>query len=150
MTKEDHDKRVTERNFAQAELDSAKSNRDSAQAALQAAKSNRDSAQAALQAAKSRTLSAEKTIDANVAEVKRIQSQIDDLTLKSAVQGRVLYRLTEPGEVLSDGGKALTLLDLSDIYMTIFLPSQQAARLKTGDEARIVLDAVPGYAARAT
>ena len=149
MTKEDHDKRITEKNFAQAELDSAKSNHDSTQAALQAAKSNRDSAQAALQAAKSRTLSAEKTIDANVAEVKRIQSQIDDSTLKASVQGRVLYRLTEPGEVLSDGGKALTLLDLSDIYMTIFLPSQQATRVKIGDEARIVLDAAPDYAARA-
>ena len=61
----------------------------------------------------------------------------------------MLYRLTEPGEVLADGGKALTLLDLSDIYMTIFLPSQQATRVKLGDEARIVLDAAPDYAARA-
>ncbi|HEY1601505.1 MAG TPA: HlyD family efflux transporter periplasmic adaptor subunit [Pirellulales bacterium] len=147
-TKEEYDQRVAQRNSAQAELDTAKSRRSAAEAALDTAKSRLNSTEATLKAAKSRKLSAEKTIDANVAEVKRVQSQIDDSTLRSSVVARVLYRLAEPGEVLSAGGKALTLLDLTDIYMTIFVPSQQATRLSIGDEARVTLDAVPGYAAR--
>jgi HlyD family secretion protein len=65
------------------------------------------------------------------------------------VKGRVLYRLAEEGEVLSPGGKVLTLLNLTDIYMEIFLPAQQAARVKIGADARIVFDARPDRAAPA-
>jgi len=59
----------------------------------------------------------------------------------------VLYRLTEVGEVVAAGGKALTLTNLGDVYMEIFLPSEQAAQLKIGAEARITLDYAPGLAA---
>jgi HlyD family secretion protein len=55
----------------------------------------------------------------------------------------VLYRLAEPGEVLAAGGKALTLIDLADVYMEIFLPSEQAAALKIGAEARFTVDYEP-------
>ena len=54
--------------------------------------------------------------------------------------GRILYRLARPGEVLAAGGKVLTLVDLSEVYMEIFLPSEQAARLPIGAAARIVPD----------
>jgi HlyD family secretion protein len=80
--------------------------------------------------------------------VATIQTRIDDATLISPVRGRVLYRLAEEGEVLAPGGKALTLVNLEDIYMEIFLPSEQAANLKVGDEARITLDHAPGKAAK--
>jgi HlyD family secretion protein len=39
----------------------------------------------------------------------------------------------------------LTLLDLTDVYMTVFLPTEQIGRLLVGSEARIILDAVPQY-----
>jgi HlyD family secretion protein len=91
-------------------------------------------------------------LETNVANVATIQTRIDDATLKAPVRGRVLYRLTEVGEVLAPGGKALTLINLEDVYMEIYLPSEQAARLragdsKTGSEARITLDYAPGRAA---
>jgi HlyD family secretion protein len=62
----------------------------------------------------------------------------------------VLYRLAEPGEVVSPGGKVLTLVNLEDVYMEIFLPSSEAARLKVGAEGRITVDhdptrAIAGY-----
>jgi HlyD family secretion protein len=75
-----------------------------------------------------------------------IQTRIDDATLKSPVTGRVLYRLAEPGEVLGPGGKALTLVNLQDIYMEIYLPSDQAARAKIGTDSRITVDYAPGRA----
>jgi HlyD family secretion protein len=84
------------------------------------------------------------------ANVETIQSRIDDATLRSPVLGRVLYRLAEPGEVLDPGGKALTLVNLEDVYMEIFLPTEQAAAVKIGAEARFILDhepdrVAPGY-----
>jgi HlyD family secretion protein len=72
-----------------------------------------------------------------------IQTRIDDATLRSPVTGRVLYRLAEPGEVLGPGGKALTLVNLDDIYMEIFLPSEQAAAVKVGAEGRVTVDYLP-------
>ena len=61
----------------------------------------------------------------------------------------MLYRLAEKGEVLQAGGKVLTLLDLSEIYMEIYIPAQAAARTAIGAEARVVFDVAPQYAALA-
>jgi HlyD family secretion protein len=64
--------------------------------------------------------------------------------------GRVIYRLAEPGEVLAAGGKVLTLLNLGEVYMEVFLPSREAGRIALGSDARIVLDPVPHFAIPAT
>jgi len=69
-----------------------------------------------------------------------MQTKIDDSTLKSSVMGRVLYRLAHPEEVLGNGGKVLTLLDLANVYMEIFLSSAQAHHVAIGAQARIKLD----------
>jgi HlyD family secretion protein len=81
------------------------------------------------------------------ANAATIQTRIDDATLRAPVTGRVLYRLAEPGEVLAAGGKALTLVNLEDVYMEIYLPSNQAASLKIGAEGRITVDWDPKHAA---
>jgi HlyD family secretion protein len=60
--------------------------------------------------------------------------------LTSPTMGRVLYRLAEPGEVLGAGGKVLTLVDLAEVYMEIFLSAHDAHRLALGSDARIVID----------
>jgi HlyD family secretion protein len=70
---------------------------------------------------------------------------IDDSTIKSPVRGRMQYRLVEPGAVLPAGGKIATVIDLSDVYATIYLPGPQAGRLKIGDDARVVVDAAPEF-----
>src|ERR1700722_8319703 len=101
-----------------------------------------DTAVAGLQAAEA-TIAADRAVDA------RIQSQIDDSTLVAPRRGRIEYKLAQPGEVLAAGGRVLTLLDLGDLYLTIFLPAGEAGRLVLGDEARVVLDPVPEYVAPA-
>ncbi len=58
--------------------------------------------------------------------------------------GRVLYRLAEPGEVLGSGGPVMAMLNLSDLYMEIFLPSAQASRVAIGGDARITVDVLDG------
>jgi HlyD family secretion protein len=79
------------------------------------------------------------------AEVDRVQSIIDDLTLVSPRLGRVQYQLARAGEVVAAGAPIATILDLTDVYMTVFLPAADAGRLAVGDEARIILDPVPDY-----
>ncbi len=102
---------------------------------------------AALAEEEARLQTAKQEVEVAQANVATIQTRIDDATLKSPVLGRVLYRLAEVGEVLAPGGKALTLVNLEDVYMEIFLPSEQAASVKIGAEARITVDYAPGRAA---
>jgi HlyD family secretion protein len=106
-----------------------------------------ESSQAALGEEVAKLNTAQQQVEVAKANVATIQTRIDDATLKSPVLGRVLYRLAEPGEVLGPGGKALTLVNLDDVYMEIFLPSEQAARIKVGAAARITVDYLPNRAA---
>ncbi|MQU09718.1 HlyD family efflux transporter periplasmic adaptor subunit, partial [Pseudomonas helleri] len=52
-------------------------------------------------------------------------------------------RVAQPGEVLGAGGRVLNLVDLSDVYMTFFLPETVAGKVALGSEVRILLDAAP-------
>jgi HlyD family secretion protein len=108
------------------------------------------SADAALKAAQSQVDEAHATVKTADARVEELQAVVDDSTIKSPVRGRVQYRLVEPGAVLPPGGKIATVIDLSDVYTTIYLPGPQAGRLKIGDDARVVVDAAPEYVFPAT
>ena len=79
------------------------------------------------------------------AKVEEIESKIQDLTLLSPRNGRVQYQLAREGETVAVGEPIVTILDLTDIYMVIFLNTADAGRLEVGDEARVILDAVPDY-----
>jgi HlyD family secretion protein len=108
-------------------------------------KRNLDSAVAAVQSFTSQRDQALSQIANSEAEVDRVQSIIDDLTLVSPRIGRVQYQLARAGEVVAAGAPIATILDLTDVYMTVFLPAADAGKLAVGDEARIILDPVPDY-----
>ncbi len=105
----------------------------------------RDVAQAAVVGAKAGIADAEAARDAAEAQTHLIQVNIDDMTLTAPVSGRVEYRLVQPGEVIGAGGRVVTLLDVSDVFMTVFLPTSEVGRVALGSQARIVLDAAPQY-----
>lgn len=102
-------------------------------------------AKAALTASRAQVVQAQSAIEAATAAAQRIQADIDDSTLKAPRAGRVQYRLAEPGEVLPAGGKVVSMLDLNDVYMTLFLPETLAGRLRIGAQVRLVFDAAPEY-----
>ena len=101
---------------------------------------------AALNEANAMLQTAKQQVEVAQANATAVRTRIDDATLRSPVTGRVLYRLAEAGEVLSPGGKAMTLVDLNDVFMEIFLPSKQAARVRIGAEGRITVDYDPDHA----
>jgi len=108
-----------------------------------------DVAQANLSGYQAQVSRAQSAIDAATAESERLQAEISDNTLKAPLRARVQSRMAEPGEVVAQGGKVLSLLDLSDVYMYVFLPTAAAGKVALGSEARIVLDAAPQYPIRA-
>ena len=123
-------------NIPQQTVDQRRDKFESAEAMYVAAEAQRDQAEAAIKAAE--------------ADVERLQSILVDLVLVSPRSGRVQYRLARAGEVVSAGQRVLTILDLKDVYMTVYLPADVAGKLTLGDEARTILDPVPQYVLPAT
>ena len=112
-------------------------------AELASAEAGVKKAEAAVQSAIAESAGAAANIQAALADIARIKADLTDSKLLAPLDGRIQYRIAEPGEVLGSGGKVLNLVDLSDVYMTFFLPEAAAGKVKIGAEARIVLDAIP-------
>lgn len=127
------------------QLDDDRAAVHNSEAALAAAKAQVAAAQSAIVAAKSQVTGAHSSVMAVAATVTRIEADIADSQLKAPRDGRVQYRVAQPGEVLAGGGKVLNMVDLSDVYMTFFLPETVAGKVAMGSEVRIVLDAAPDY-----
>ncbi|MBS1165591.1 MAG: glycoside hydrolase family 43 [Proteobacteria bacterium] len=129
---------------AQQTVDDDRSRMEGARAALDAARAQVAAAEAGIATARARIVDADAIIEAAEATIQRIQVELDDSTLRSPRDGRVQYLVAQPGEVVAGGGRVLNLIDLSDVYMTFFLPTVEAGRVALGAEARIVLDTAPG------
>lgn len=126
-------------------LDDDRANAQGAKAAVAAAEAQLAASKAAIGAAQAQVVDAEAAVDAAKAAIESITADINDSTLRSPRAGRVQYRVAQPGEVVSAGGRVLNLVDVGDVYMTFFLATPQAGRVGIGAEVRIVLDAAPRY-----
>jgi HlyD family secretion protein len=127
------------------ELDDDRARVRGTQAAVTASKAQVNAAQAGITAARTQVTGARSTVTAAEATIARIDADLADSLLTAPRDGRVQYRVAQPGEVLGGGGKVLNLVDLSDVYMTFFLPETVAGRVALGSEVRIVLDAAPQF-----
>jgi HlyD family secretion protein len=105
-----------------------------------------NSAIAALNAANDRVGEAARALDAATHDVELYEVNIADNTLVAPKDGPIQYRIANIGEVLPAGGKVFTMLDVSYVYMDIYLPTQEAGKVKIAADARIVLDARPDLA----
>jgi HlyD family secretion protein len=126
-------------------LDDDRARVHGAEATLAGAEAQVTASQAATSAARAEVVGADSGVEASEATVARVEADIEDSQLKSPRAGRVQYRIAQPGEVLAAGGKVLNLVDLSDVYMTFFLPETVAGRVALGSEVHLVLDAAPQY-----
>lgn len=136
---------VKEGASSQQELDDDRARVASMRAAAVAARAQVGAAEAAVAAAHTQLAGARATVTAAGATVARVSSDIQDTILTAPREGRVQYRIAEPGEVLGGGGRVLNLLDVNDVYMTFFVPEAAAGRLALGGEVHLILDAAPQY-----
>src|SRR5690606_18117407 len=122
---------------SQQVLDTDRARFESANAAVSAANAQVAAADAAVATAEAQVISAQAAVDAAAATIERIQADIKESTLRAPRDGRVQFRVAQPGEVLGAGGKVLNMVDLSDVYMTFFLPTEAAGRVRIGTEVRL-------------
>jgi HlyD family secretion protein len=128
---------------SQQEADDDQARVEAYDAAVSAAKAQVAAAEAAIATVRSEVLEAQSNLEAAVATVQRIKADIDDSDLKAPRDGRIQYRVAQPLEVVAAGGRVLNMIDLTDVYMTFFLPTADVGRIPLGSEVRLVLDAFP-------
>ena len=129
--------------ISQQDFENAETAYLTAKAELEGAKADVKTAQADISVSQAQLKAADANIKAAEADVQRIQADLDDSRIIAPLDGRVQYRISQPGEVLSSGGRVLNMVDLEDVYMTFYLPEIEAGQVKVGSDVRLVLDAIP-------
>lgn len=81
-------------------------------------------------------------VDYAQAQIAQIEDIYKDLEIKAPITGRVEYQIADVGTVIPAGAKIVSLLDVSDVYLNVFLPAFQANKVKIGDEAKIIIDGI--------
>jgi HlyD family secretion protein len=72
------------------------------------------------------------------------ETALADLELAAPFAGVVTVRHREPGEVVAAGQPALTLLDLDDRWVKIYVPEDRVGAVSLGAHAAITTDTYPG------
>ncbi len=82
-------------------------------------------------------------IEALEASKKRIEATMSELVLRAPVEGFVVEKIANQGEVVAAGMPVATLIAPESLYLTIFVDTIENGKIKVGDKAEIFLDAAP-------
>jgi len=82
-------------------------------------------------------------VEAAQAAANLLQMQIGQQTLTAPMDGVVLARTVEPGEVAAPGAALLVLGQLSDLTITVYVPEDRYGRIRAGQTAVIRVDSFP-------
>ena len=102
------------------------------------------SASVAVQAAQARLEAAEASVAQAQAEVDLIDVQIGKLTVHSPIDGVVLGRNVEAGEVVQMGAPVMSVGGLAKLLITVYLSESSYGRISLGQTARVTVDSFPG------
>ncbi len=121
-------------NAAQAEYETAKANVQVAQAALDALKAGATEEEIAV---------AEAQVEQARRALASLEAQRELLTLTAPLSGLVLERVIQPGELAAPGATLLTIADLSQVTLTIYVPETAIGRVRVGQRVAVTVDTFP-------
>jgi multidrug resistance efflux pump len=101
-------------------------------------------AEGVMDQAQATTNQAEKAVEQARASLDLLDMQITKLTVYAPADGTVLTRNVEPGEFVQPGATALTLADLSDLTITVYVPEDRYGQISLGQQAQVTVDSFPG------
>jgi HlyD family secretion protein len=85
---------------------------------------------------------AEANVGKALADIKAVQSIIDQMVVYAPVASQVYQRNVEPGEYVSPGVPLVTLIDLNDLWVHFDLREDLVRSLKIGDRFRLRIPAL--------
>jgi HlyD family secretion protein len=128
----------------------ADTNRNQAAANLAQAQAGLQRAEASVAQAEASLTQAGAVVAQAQAELDLLGLQLDRYTVYAPVSGVVLVRALEPGELLQAGASALTLGQLDNLKITVYLPEDRYGEVNLSDEADVSVDSFPGKTFKAT
>ncbi len=84
------------------------------------------------------------------ANLDLINTQIGKLTIYAPMSGVILTRNVEPGEFVQPGAAALTMGDISNLTITVYVPEDRYGEIRLGEMASVSVDSFPGETFSAT
>lgn len=107
-----------------------------------------DTAQANLEAAladpsREQLAVAQAQIDAAEAAIKVLESQLEKLTLSTMIDGIVLEKSIEPGEITLPGTPLFVIAELDDLSITVYVPEDRYGEIMLGQRAKLTVDSFP-------
>jgi len=96
-----------------------------------------EQAQAMLKQAQTNVASAQARLDLNA-------TQMSKLTVSAPMNGVILVRNVEPGEFVQPGAVALTMANLNDLTITVYVPEDQIGNISLGQKASVTIDSADG------
>jgi multidrug resistance efflux pump len=86
---------------------------------------------------------AQAQIDASEAALELLQVRLDMTEIVAPVDGTVLYRLVETGELAVAGSPVITLVQLDQLNLTVYLPEDNYGKVNLEDEVKVRVDSFP-------
>ncbi len=105
--------------------------------AVTAAKGAVDQAQAAYD-------QSQKDVAQGQANLGLLDAQLDKLDVKAPMDGVILTRSIEPGEFVQPGTAALTMGNLNQLTITVYVPEDRYGQIHLGQKASVSVDSFPG------
>jgi multidrug resistance efflux pump len=102
-----------------------------------------DQAQVGVDQAQTRLVQADKGVQQAQAQLELTDTQIEKLIIKAPVDGVVMVRSVQPGEEVQPGFTVLTLGQLSDLTIKVYIPEDLYGKINLGDKAQVSSDSFP-------
>lgn len=93
--------------------------------------------------ARAQLVAAQADLEQAQAELEEIVARLDDLEIESPIDGVVLTRMVEPGEVIAVGAPVLTVVNLDTVYLRGYIPQGEVGNVRVGQLAQVFLDSAP-------
>ncbi|GAQ95708.1 HlyD family secretion protein [Thermodesulfovibrio aggregans] len=106
-------------------------------------KSQYSSAKAELEATSKAVAQAEASYRAAQQRLKETLADLNETKIYSPVNGVILSRPVETGEVVNPGTVLYVVVDLNRLYVKVYVPEPDIGKIKLGLPARVYIDAYP-------
>lgn len=144
----DGDKQLYAQGYvAQTALEQAKSQYVAAEQTLASNKELLRAAQAALKAAQQNLTNnaVQKTqVEANAAQVKQLQTAIEQTSLYAPYDGMITARLLDPGSFAGPNQNILQISQIDTVYVNANVPDDQLAYVRPGTKVSFTTSSLPG------
>jgi HlyD family secretion protein len=78
-------------------------------------------------------------------QLAEVQASLAERQVIAPANGTILSRPVEVGDVVAPGSPIFSMVDMSRLYLKVYIPEPEIAKLRLGDPAEISVDAFPNH-----